>query len=153
MQSAVMPMGGVLALDLQNYSYVLGCCVASPNILTYCRFKLWRWLPLKICEQMRSTSAWQMKWWMCLEVCIFHVDFVFFGYMKLFELTGSNNNNYANINLICEIAMRSRVDAVIPMWGHASENPLLPSSMLRKLDRHFSLLLSFLSRRFVTAES
>ena len=43
---------------------------------------------------------------------------------------GSNNNNYANINLICEIAVRNRVDAVMPMWGHASENPLLPTSLL-----------------------
>ena len=43
---------------------------------------------------------------------------------------GTNNNNYANINLICEIADRYRVDAVMPMWGHASENPLLPTSLL-----------------------
>lgn len=44
---------------------------------------------------------------------------------------GSNNNNYANINLICEIATRHRVDAVMPMWGHASENPNLPTSLLK----------------------
>lgn len=44
---------------------------------------------------------------------------------------GSNNNNYANINLICEIATRHRVDAVMPMWGHASENPNLPISLLK----------------------
>lgn len=44
---------------------------------------------------------------------------------------GANNNNYANINLICQIAERLRVDAVMPMWGHASENPLLPSSLLK----------------------
>ena len=43
---------------------------------------------------------------------------------------GTNNNNYANINLICEIALRHQVDAVMPMWGHASENPLLPTSLL-----------------------
>lgn len=43
---------------------------------------------------------------------------------------GTNNNNYANINLICEIAVRLHVDAVMPLWGHASENPLLPSSLL-----------------------
>lgn len=42
---------------------------------------------------------------------------------------GTNNNNYANINLICEISQRLRVDAVMPMWGHASENPLLPTSL------------------------
>ena len=29
---------------------------------------------------------------------------------------GSNNNNYANINLICEIADRLEVDAVMPLW-------------------------------------
>ena len=44
---------------------------------------------------------------------------------------GSNNNNYANINLICEIASRHKVDAVMPMWGHASENPNLPISLLK----------------------
>jgi acetyl-CoA carboxylase/biotin carboxylase 1 len=44
---------------------------------------------------------------------------------------GSNNNNYANINLICEIAERHVVDAVMPMWGHASENPNLPLSLLK----------------------
>lgn len=44
---------------------------------------------------------------------------------------GTNNNNYANINLICEIASRLSVDAVMPMWGHASENPLLPTSLLQ----------------------
>ena len=44
---------------------------------------------------------------------------------------GTNNNNYANINLICEIAIRHKVDAVMPMWGHASENPNLPTSLLK----------------------
>ncbi len=47
---------------------------------------------------------------------------------------GSNNNNYANVNLICEIAERLKVDAVMPMWGHASENPALPNSL--KLLKH-----------------
>jgi acetyl-CoA carboxylase/biotin carboxylase 1 len=42
---------------------------------------------------------------------------------------GTNNNNYANITLICSIAERLRVDAVMPMWGHASENPALPTSL------------------------
>lgn len=42
---------------------------------------------------------------------------------------GSNNNNYANVTLICEIATSKRVDAVMPMWGHASENPSLPTSI------------------------
>lgn len=44
---------------------------------------------------------------------------------------GSNNNNYANINLICQIAEQLRVDAVMPMWGHASENPALPTSLAK----------------------
>jgi acetyl-CoA carboxylase/biotin carboxylase 1 len=42
---------------------------------------------------------------------------------------GTNNKNYANISLICEIAERLKVDAVMPMWGHASENPSLPISL------------------------
>lgn len=53
---------------------------------------------------------------------------------------GSNNNNYANINLICEIATKHRVDAVMPMWGHASENPNLPTSLL-KLPHRVSLFV------------
>ncbi|KAJ1432269.1 carboxyl transferase domain-containing protein [Ochromonadaceae sp. CCMP2298] len=44
---------------------------------------------------------------------------------------GSNNNNYANINLICQIAQHLKVDAVMPMWGHASENPSLPTNLLK----------------------
>ena len=52
---------------------------------------------------------------------------------------GSNNNNYANIQLICELADRHQVDAVMPLWGHASENPGLPDS-LSKLKRKVSLL-------------
>ena len=43
---------------------------------------------------------------------------------------GANNNNYANINLICQIAESNMVDAVMPLWGHASENPALPTSLL-----------------------
>lgn len=42
---------------------------------------------------------------------------------------GSNNNNYANVALIVEIAERFQVDAVWAGWGHASENPLLPDSL------------------------
>jgi acetyl-CoA carboxylase/biotin carboxylase 1 len=42
---------------------------------------------------------------------------------------GSNNNNYANVNLICEIAERCHVDAVIPLWGHASEKPSFPTQL------------------------
>ena len=55
---------------------------------------------------------------------------------------GSNNNNYANINLICEIVERLEVDAVMPLWGHASENPSLPDSLgklNRKVDTHLLL--------------
>jgi acetyl-CoA carboxylase/biotin carboxylase 1 len=39
---------------------------------------------------------------------------------------GKNSNNYANVDLICEIAEKQKVDAVWPGWGHASENPELP---------------------------
>jgi len=53
---------------------------------------------------------------------------------------GSNNNNYANVTLICEIAERQRVDAVMPLWGHASENPALPTSLLKL--RHRVRILS-----------
>ncbi|XP_075245260.1 acetyl-CoA carboxylase-like isoform X3 [Convolutriloba macropyga] len=39
---------------------------------------------------------------------------------------GSNNNNYANVELILDIARRQMVQAVWAGWGHASENPKLP---------------------------
>ena len=42
---------------------------------------------------------------------------------------GTNNNNYANVDLIVEVAERADVDAVWAGWGHASENPLLPERL------------------------
>ena len=39
---------------------------------------------------------------------------------------GSNNHNYANVELILDIAKRLPVHAVWAGWGHASENPRLP---------------------------
>lgn len=39
---------------------------------------------------------------------------------------GTNNNNYANVELIIDIAVRCQVQAVWAGWGHASENPKLP---------------------------
>ena len=39
---------------------------------------------------------------------------------------GTNNNNYANVDLILDIAKRIPVQAVWAGWGHASENPKLP---------------------------
>ncbi|KAF9682552.1 hypothetical protein SADUNF_Sadunf05G0120800 [Salix dunnii] len=42
---------------------------------------------------------------------------------------GTNNNNYANVQLIVELAEITHVDAVWPGWGHASENPELPDAL------------------------
>ena len=42
---------------------------------------------------------------------------------------GTNNNNYANVDLIVDVAERTDVDAVWAGWGHASENPLLPEQL------------------------
>lgn len=42
---------------------------------------------------------------------------------------GSNNNNYANVDFIVDIAKRTKVQAVWAGWGHASENPRLPDSL------------------------
>eukprot|EP01035_Chromulina_nebulosa_P056869 gene56869-77939_t len=46
--------------------------------------------------------------------------------------SGSNKNNYANVDLIVSIAVTQDVDAVWPGWGHASENPLLPKTLKEK---------------------
>ncbi|XP_009758450.1 acetyl-CoA carboxylase 1-like [Nicotiana sylvestris] len=45
---------------------------------------------------------------------------------------GTNNNNYANVQLIVEMAEMTHVDAVWPGWGHASENPELPDALNAK---------------------
>lgn len=42
---------------------------------------------------------------------------------------GSNNHNYANVDLIVEVAVRYKVHAVWAGWGHASENPKLPETL------------------------
>ncbi|KAG7093554.1 hypothetical protein E1B28_007224 [Marasmius oreades] len=42
---------------------------------------------------------------------------------------GTNNNNYANVDLIIDVAERAGVHAVWAGWGHASENPRLPESL------------------------
>ncbi|KAI0358341.1 acetyl CoA carboxylase [Trametes cingulata] len=42
---------------------------------------------------------------------------------------GSNNNNYANVDLIVDVAERAGVHAVWAGWGHASENPRLPETL------------------------
>lgn len=42
---------------------------------------------------------------------------------------GKNLNNYANVDVITSIAKEQGVDAVWPGWGHASENPKLPSTL------------------------
>ncbi|KAI7515486.1 Acetyl-CoA, partial [Hortaea werneckii] len=42
---------------------------------------------------------------------------------------GTNNNNYANVELIVDVAERMDVQAVWAGWGHASENPKLPESL------------------------
>ncbi|CAK0790357.1 unnamed protein product [Prorocentrum cordatum] len=42
---------------------------------------------------------------------------------------GKNTFNYANVELIVDIARKQEVDAVWPGWGHASENPALPRAL------------------------
>ncbi|XP_077869541.1 acetyl-CoA carboxylase-like, partial [Saccoglossus kowalevskii] len=44
---------------------------------------------------------------------------------------GTNNNNYANVDLIVDVAKRLSVEAVWAGWGHASEFPKLPELLHR----------------------
>jgi len=44
---------------------------------------------------------------------------------------GSNNNNYANVTLIVELARLHGVQAVWAGWGHASEKPALPNTLAK----------------------
>ena len=57
--------------------------------------------------------------------------FLYFTFVHRFvEVPGGvNRNNYANVNLIIELAKSQGVDAVWPGWGHASENPKLPNGL------------------------
>lgn len=48
---------------------------------------------------------------------------------------GTNNNNYANVDLIVDVAERAGVHAVWAGWGHASENPRLPESLAASKDK------------------
>ncbi|KAJ1963628.1 acetyl-coenzyme-A carboxylase [Dipsacomyces acuminosporus] len=48
---------------------------------------------------------------------------------------GTNNNNYANVELIVDVAERTGAHAVWAGWGHASENPLLPESLRNSKSR------------------
>ncbi|KAL7749387.1 acetyl-coenzyme-A carboxylase [Sorochytrium milnesiophthora] len=45
---------------------------------------------------------------------------------------GTNNHNYANVDLIVDIAQRCGAQAVWAGWGHASENPKLPEKLKEK---------------------
>jgi hypothetical protein len=42
---------------------------------------------------------------------------------------GSNANNYANVQVIVNTAIRTNCEAVWAGWGHASENPELPRAL------------------------
>ncbi|MBW0484104.1 hypothetical protein O181_023819 [Austropuccinia psidii MF-1] len=42
---------------------------------------------------------------------------------------GTNNHNYANVEVIVDVAERAGVHAVWAGWGHASENPRLPDAL------------------------
>ncbi|KAF7492692.1 hypothetical protein SSS_08750 [Sarcoptes scabiei] len=44
---------------------------------------------------------------------------------------GTNNNNYANVELIVDIAKRMNVHGVWAGWGHASEYPRLPELLTK----------------------
>lgn len=44
---------------------------------------------------------------------------------------GTNNNNYANVDYIVDVAERAGVHAVWAGWGHASENPKLPETLAK----------------------
>ncbi|KAJ7391694.1 hypothetical protein OS493_017391 [Desmophyllum pertusum] len=56
---------------------------------------------------------------------------------------GSNNHNYANVELILDIAKRIPVQAVWAGWGHASENPNFQTSSQSMASLLLSLLNSY----------
>lgn len=58
-----------------------------------------------------------------------HAEFIRLADSFVEVPSGKNVNNYANVDLICQVAQEKGVDAVWPGWGHASENPKLPSKL------------------------
>jgi len=49
---------------------------------------------------------------------------------ELIEVPGADNrNNYANVQLITDVAIQTKADGVWPGWGHASEYPALPTAL------------------------
>ena len=79
--------------------------------------------------QTQTTSVWQIN------MSRYEVSPVLFGFGKAVADIfckvpgGTNNNNYANVELIVDVAERMDVHAVWAGWGHASENPRLPESL------------------------
>merc|ERR1719191_2541348 len=61
-----------------------------------------------------------------------NAEFIRLADMYVEVPSGSNKNNYANVDLIIETAVSQKVDAVWPGWGHASENPALPAGLAAK---------------------
>ena len=55
--------------------------------------------------------------------------FCTFAFKCVSAVGGSNNNNYANVDLIVDLARSELVQAVWAGWGHASEYPRLPEQL------------------------
>lgn len=78
---------------------------------------------------MQTTFVWQIN------MLRYEVSSIVFASGKAVADTfckvpgGTNNNNYANVELIVDVAERMDVHAVWAGWGHASENPRLPESL------------------------
>eukprot|EP00915_Cephaloidophora_sp_WS-2016_P007224 GHVH01009814.1.p1 GENE.GHVH01009814.1~~GHVH01009814.1.p1 ORF type:complete len:1827 (+),score=269.12 GHVH01009814.1:338-5818(+) len=60
------------------------------------------------------------------EDCSAGAEYIIHGSVVVNVPGGSNHHNYANIDLIMDIAIKHHCDAIWPGWGHASENHNLP---------------------------
>lgn len=61
------------------------------------------------------------------ERCTLQLNFLSLSLCVCMQVPGGPNfNNYANVELIVDVALRRQVHAVWAGWGHASENPALP---------------------------
>uniref|UniRef100_A0A1I7T9U3 Acetyl-CoA carboxylase n=2 Tax=Caenorhabditis tropicalis TaxID=1561998 RepID=A0A1I7T9U3_9PELO len=56
-------------------------------------------------------------------------EFIKNGTTIVMSPSGSNKNNYANVDEVVRHAVENKVDAVWAGWGHASENPDLPRKL------------------------
>ena len=86
----------------------------------------------RVCGRGRTTRLWAIEthnWLSNPEDLQANAEYIRMAGYIVHVPGKANHHNYANVNLICELAVRHKVDAVWAGRGHASENPVFPDSL------------------------